>query len=219
MISHHAALLALRAQVVALSVVTTGSATLAATSTGYSRASGSFVTDGFTVGMEFTPAGFAVNAVHVITAVTATLISTADTIAVETASSGRSLAVGLPTLRAWENVAFTPTAGRWYVEEDYLPGPSAQETLGSRGQVEALPQYVLKLYGTAGHGPEALYAAADALLTAFAPRTGLTLSTGDTLQVRTNPAPFRSQLLAAPQGGWSVVTVTIPCRVRSANPI
>lgn len=218
MISHHAALVALRTQALALSVATTGSATLAATATGYTRASGSFVTDGFKVGMEFTPTGFAVNASHVITAVAATTITTADTIAVEVAAGSRTLAAGLPALRAWENVAFTPTGGRWYVDEDYLPGPSAQETLGSRGQVEALPMYVLKLYGTAGHGPEALYAVADALLTAFAPRTGLTLSTGDTLQVRTNPAPYRSQLLPAPQGGWSVVTITIPGRVRSANP-
>lgn len=219
MISHKAALLALRTQAVALSVVTTGSMTLAATTSGYTRASGSFLTDGFVVGMEFTPSGFATNTPHVITAVDATTITTADTITAETASSGRTLTVGLPALRAWENVAFTPTAGRWYVEEDYLPGPSAQETLGPLGQVEALPQYVLKLYGTAGHGPEALYTVADALLTLFAPRTNLTLSTGDQFVVRTNPAPYRSQLVAAPQGGWSVVTVTIPGRVRSANPI
>ena len=224
MINHTTALLALRTQTLTLSVVTTGSATLDATTTGYHRSSGSFLTDGLAVGMEFTPTGFAVNAAHVITAVTATTVTTPDTIAVEAAGAGRTLAVGLPAIRAWENLTpvngtapiSAPVAGRWYVEEDYLPGPAAQVTVGPLGQIEVLPLYVLKLYGLANTGVTALYKAADALLTLFAPRTSFTVASGDSLTVRTNPAPFRGQLMQA-DPGWAVVTVTIPLRLRSPN--
>lgn len=219
MIDHQVTLLALRARALTLSAVTTGSATLAATTSGYTRAAGSFVTDGFAVGMEVTPTGFATNAAHVITSVAAGTIGTADTLTAETAAAGRTLAVGLPALRAWENVAFTPTGGRWFVEEDYLPGPAEQVTLGALGEIETFPQYVLKLYGTAGTGATALYVVADALLALFPPRQSITCSDGNVISVRTNPAPYRSQLLPAPQGGWAVITVTIPCRVRSANTI
>lgn len=218
MISHTAALIALRTRALTLSVATTGSMTLAATATGYTRSDGgSFLTDGFCVGMEITPSGFTSNPVAILRGVTATALTT-DARTVETAAAARTIAVGLPALRAWENVDFTPTAGRWFVEEDYLPGPVAQITLGARGQVETLPQYVLKFYGTANAGVGALYKAADAVLTLFAPRTQLTLSTGDLLSVRTNPAPYRGQLLPA-EAGWSLVAVTVPLLSRSANSI
>lgn len=217
MIDHRAALLALRTKALTTSVVTTGSATLTATATGFTRASGSFVTDGFLVGMEVTGTGFTLsanNGAHVVTAV-ATLTLTCSATSAESAATA-TLAVGLPSARAWENIDFTPTAGAWYVEEDYLPGPAAQVTLGNYGQVETFPTYVLKLYGPSKVGVGALYALADAVLDAFVPRTAMTLSTGDTLVVRTDPAPFRGQLLQA-DGGWAVVSVTVPCRSRSPN--
>jgi hypothetical protein len=219
MLNHLAALVALRTRALTLSVCTTGSTTLTATTTGYSRADGgSFLTDGFAVGMEITPSGFATNTIDVLAGVTATTLTTRAARVAETGAAGRTIAVGLPALRAWENVDFTPTSGRWFVDEDYLPGPAEQITLGALGQVETLPQYVLKLYGTSGAGPAALYKAADALLTLFAPRTALTLSTGDVLTVRTSPAPYRGQLLTA-DAGWSLVTLTVPLRSRSANTI
>lgn len=216
MYSHLAGLLALRTQALTLSVVTTGSATLAATTTGYTRSSGSFLTDGFATGMEITPTGFTSNPVDIVTNVTAGVLSVKTARTAESAAAGKTIAVGLPALRAWENLDFTPTAGRWFVEEDYLPGPAAQITLGRYGQIETLPQYVLKLYGMSNTGPGALYRAADALLTLFAPRTEFTCSTGDVVMVRTNPAPYRGQLIPA-EAGWSAVVVTIPCLVRAAN--
>lgn len=219
MISHTAALIALRTQALTLSVCTTGATTLTATTGGYSRADGgSFLTDGFAVGMEITPTGFAANTVDVLTGVTATTLTTRNARAAETGAAGRTIAVGLPALRAWENVDFTPTAGRWFVDEDYLPGPAEQITLGALGAIETLPQYVLKLYGTANAGASALYKVADALLALFAPRRTLTLSTGDTIAVRTSPAPYRGQLLPA-ESGWSLIAVTVPLRSRSANTI
>ena len=76
--------------------VTTGSTSLSATATGYARASGSFVTNGFVVGQEITASGFtnaANNGRSTITAVTATTITVnkATPTVAEEAATGRSL--------------------------------------------------------------------------------------------------------------------------------
>jgi hypothetical protein len=217
MLSHLACVEALRTQLLTLSVCTTGSATLSATATGYARTTGSFLTDGFAVGMEITPTGFAANTVAVLTGVTALTLTTAAR-AVEVAAAGRTIACLLPAGRAWENVAYTPTTNRPWVEEDYLPGPAQQIPLGSLGDVETLPQYVVKVYGVPGTGLAALHRYGDAILNLFPPRTALTLSTGDVLRVRINPAPYRGQLVQD-TAGFAVTVVTIPCAVRSANTI
>lgn len=220
MIDHQAVLLALRTRALTLSVNTTGALTgiLSATASGYARTSGSFVTDGFVVGQEVTPTGFTQTTPGVVTAVTASALSIAGGRSAESPAGACTLDVRLPALRAWENVDFTPTAGRWWVQEDYLPGPAAQISLGARGQVETLPIYALNLYGLANTGVTALSKMADALLALFAPRTGLVLTSGDVVVVRTAPAPYRGQLVQG-DPGWAVVPVTIPCLVRSANTI
>jgi len=219
MIKHQLALVALRNRAITLCVCTTGSATLAATTTGYTRAAGNFLADGFVVGQEITPTGFAANTVDIITAVTALTMTVATARAVETSSAGRTIAVGLPALRAWENLDFTPTSGRWFVEEDYLPGPVAQITLGPLGQVETLPQYVLKIYGLANTSTAALFAMADALLALFPPRQGIVLTDANVVIVNTSPAPYRGQLVQSTDGAWAVIPITVPCIVRSANTI
>ena len=78
MISNSAVLLALRNRALSLVVATTGSVSLSATATGYARAAGSFVTDGFKVGMDLTATGFTTpgnNGAHVLMAVTALTLS------------------------------------------------------------------------------------------------------------------------------------------------
>ena len=221
MISSSVSRVALRAPALALSVCTTGSASLSASAAGYGRSAGSFVTDGFLVGMEVAVTGFSVSANNVpavITGVSALALTINGGRTIEAESAGRTISVGLPALRAWENVTMTRIPGRWYVEEEFLSGPAHQITLGPLGQVETLPLYVLKIYGVANTGPAALDAVTDALLTAYAPRTALLLSTSDSLTVRTNPAPYAGQLLQA-DPGWAVVVLTVPCRARSANTI
>lgn len=219
MISNQLAIVGLRNKALALSVVTSGSLTLSVTSAAYVRASGSWITDGFVVGMEVTGAGCTVagnNGAHRVTAVSA-LSLTCGGLATEVSGSGKTISVGVPAFRAWENVDYTPTPGRWYVEEDYLPGPTAQTTLGTLGQVEVFPTYVLKIYGLANTSTAALFKFADALLALFAPGTPIVLSDGVVIRVRTNPAPSCGQIVQAPGGGWAVATITIPCRVESAN--
>lgn len=218
MVDDQIALVALRNRVLSVAGPTTGSITLSVTSTDYVRASGSFITDGFVVGMEVTGAGCSVagnNGAHRVTAVAALSLS-CDGLATEASASGKTVSVGLPALRAWENIDFTPTAGRWFVEEDYLPGPAVQETLGPQGQVETLPEYVLRLYGLENTSTAALYKLANALLEHLPPRHNLVLSDGNVVVIRTNPAPYRGQLLRT-KDGWAMVSVVFPCRVRSAN--
>jgi hypothetical protein len=67
--------LALRDWAKTLVVATTGVLALAATASGYTRTTGSFVDDGFWPGMEITPAGFIANAPRVITDVSALVIT------------------------------------------------------------------------------------------------------------------------------------------------
>ena len=238
MINHLQVALALRTRLLTLSAATTGAINAAATATGYTRAAGSFLTDGFCPGMELLAAGHtaaADNGTGLVTAVTAGALAvdaytvavastlagytvTPRTLVAEGAAAGRTYSVGLPALRAWENVSFEPVAGKPWVEEDYLPGPAAQFTTGPHGRIEATPQYVVKLYGPPGKGVSALYLYADAVLLLFAPRTALTLAGGDVVRVRTDPAPYRGQLVQD-AAGFAVVVVTIPLRVETANSI
>lgn len=224
--------LALRSTLLTLSVATTGPLSLAATTTGYTRATGSFLTDGFAAGMEITPAGFANNSVAVITEVSALVITakrvvattangvttyTLAPITAEAAAGGRSLAVGLPSQRAWENDDFEPTAGIPWVREEFLPGPSSQVTIGPGGELEGEPQYVIHFNVRAGTRLTAKrYTHAAKVL--FAPRTKIHLANGDWIRVRADTAPLTSQLLPS-QPGFAAQSLVIPIEARSANAI
>lgn len=218
MIDHYAIQLALRTKLLTLSAATTGSASLAATATGYSRSTGSFLTDGFAPGMEITGSGFtasANNAAKTLTAVAALTLTCAGC-SVEAAGT-RTIAAGLPAYRAWENVAYEPTAGVPYVTEAYLPGPMSRQTLGTYGELEAMPTYVVRVNVPENTGIGAASQYADALLTLFAPGTAMTVGS-DTLRVRADVAPFRGQLLPVAPGFVSV-SVSVPLRLRTANSI
>ncbi len=204
--------LACRTRLLSLSVCTTETVSLAATATGYTRSSGSFLTDGFRVGMEVTPAGFTANPVAVITGVTAQTMTVDTARAVESSASGRSLAVNLPSAAAWEDVKFQPVARKPFVIEQYLPGPGELITLKPSGSVEYLPQYVVQVVTPDLTGGAASYSYADAVLAHFPVGLVLTAADGATLRVRGQPAPFSSQLIPYTAGSM-VVTISIPFRV------
>lgn len=214
---HTATQLALRAQAQTLVVATTGSTTLGADSTGYTRSAGSFVTDGFRVGMEVTPSGFGSNtAPGVVTAVSALALTVAGT-TTETAASGRTLAVGLPSTAGWENIPITPVAGTPYIEERYVPATSRLISLpASGGQMEDTGLYVLDWYAPANVGLQALTASADALLALFAPGTALTVASGVEVRPRTDVAPFRGGV-RQDRPGWAAISITIPWRLSYLN--
>jgi hypothetical protein len=209
--------LALRDRAKTLVVATTGVLSLAATALGYTRTTGSFVDDGFWPGMEITPAGFSVNALRVITDVSALTITVSGAVTPEAVSGGRSLTAGLPSNRAWENKVFQPTAGVPWVREEFLPGPTAQVTLGEHGELEATPMYALSISVAANTGLTAKRYV-NALRVLFAPRTIIPLSTGDFLHVRADTGPYAGQLQQS-EPGFAVQPFTIPLRLRSFNSI
>ena len=214
---HTAIQLALRTQLRTLSVCTTGTVTLEATLSGYQRADGgSFLTDGFAVGMELLPAGFANNDRGVIAAVTATVITLRDGIVAEGSGAGRSLTVGLPEFCAWENTHLSPTSGRPYIEEEYIPATSSLLSApSSGGTAEDTGLYVIRWYGLANTGLASVTDAVSAILELFKAGTSLTVADG-TVRVRGDIGPFRGPLRAdAP--GWVVMTATVPWRLYSTN--
>lgn len=216
MIDHGAVLRAARAYARTLTVCTTGTTTLEATSTGYARASGSFLTDGFRVGMEVTPTGFPQTAVGVITAVSALALTIAGGRTVATSAGSRALAVKLPSIAAWTNLPRSRVTGQPFVEEEYLPGGAPfKQTLGPFGRLVFQPTYVLRLGVAQGTDHTASLAYADALCTHFAPTTPLTVS-GSTVYVRPDLGPFPSPV-ALTEDGWAVVTLSIPLQVDTDN--
>ena len=219
MLDHLDTLLKLRTQLLTAQVCTTGSTTLTAIATGFTRDAGSFVTDGLRVGMEVVPTGFTDNSIDVIKYLTATEITLYNARPIETPAAGRALTVGIPTLRGWENDKAERIAGRWYFDEDYLPGPAPDKfTLGQGGQVETEPTYVVKLEGIPNTGTAAMYAVAHEILLTFPPALAFTLDSGDIVHVRTNPAPYRSKVINRKSGNPEIV-ITIPLVVRTSNPI
>lgn len=211
---------AFRARAEALVVVTTGAVSLAATTTGYTRTAGSFVADGFVVGMELAGAGFtnaANNAPGVVTAVSALALTIDGGRTIEAADVSRTLTVGFPSIRAYElqgGVAQNPR--RWWVDESFAPGAGQVRTIPGDGGMHA-ERGVLEyhLYGIAGTGDDALDAVAGALLKQLRPTTRLTLGDGSAVRVLGAPAPYRSGARRVSQ--WGVVTVTIPWAAWTRN--
>ena len=220
MIDNTVTQLAFRARAATLSVATTGSTTLSASATGYARAAGSFVADGFVVGMELAASGFTVagnNGPHVIASVTALALSCTGC-AIDGAAVGRTITVGLPGILADENLTISPDPTRPYLEEDYAPATNRGVTFPLQGGVvEETGLYVLKWYGLANTGIASIRKGVDALKALFAP--GTTIASGpNTVYVRSDVGPWSSQLL--PQGnGFTVCTLTVPWRARTSNTI
>lgn len=216
-INHEAVLMALRAKLATLEVVNTGAVTLAADTNGFTRASGSFVLDGFAVGMELNTSSFLQpenNGTKTITRVSAGNIFCEGT--VPESAGARTITVGLPSGIASENTKFEPVRGEPWIKETYIRGAWSQISLGSFGETEALPVYVLGVYVPLNVGILAATRYVDHLLTVFAPGTPVVVA-GHSVHVRRDTAPFVSELL--PDEGYSVITVTVPLRVRAANTV
>lgn len=224
MVDHLAILLALRGRLLALPALAGTAATvLGSDALGYTRPAGSFITDGYKPGMEVVPAGFPVTSPvtqpGIVKAVAAGRLDIEGGRVPAADGAGRSLTVGLPTLRAWENVPFTPEDGRWYVDEDYLPGPAARRTLGKTSfESDHEPVYVIRMYSVAGKGVGAPYKMADAVLAQFPPNGEILASDGHYIRIRSDPQPTRGQLLSE-GASHAVITITIPLRIRTANTI
>ena len=211
---------ACQAKLVTLSVASTGAISLSATTTAYVRTVGSFLSDGFYAGMEIVASGMTEagnNGAGTVLAVSALVLTMDRTLTVEVAAAGKTLAVGLPLFREWDNEGLTPTAGSPYVEEELLPGPVVQLTVcKENGKLELTPQYVAHVSVPEGKGSDAASAYADALLSLFKAHSTITLGNGDLLRVEGGTAPYRGQLIQR-KPGWASVPVTIPLRMTTIN--
>lgn len=212
--------LAFRARLATLAVCTTGSTTLAATASGYTRASGSFVDDGFAVGMELVPAGFASNAFGVVEAVSPLALAIRGGRGAETAGSGRSLTVGLPERVIYENgPVFTPVQGRPYVECQLLEQPASLLSFPAQGGTrEERGLFVVRWYGVAGMGKLGIGRCVDAVKALFVPGQSFAVGDGTAVHVRGDVGPSSSQLQNRP-AGFAVIAVSIPWRRYVANAV
>lgn len=172
---------------------------------------GSFVADGIYTGMEIFDELYG-ETIHVVRAVTNNRL-TVDPAPPLGPEVETILIVTLPTEVAWENVAFTPTDGRWYMKETYLPGPSKRITFNNNGILDNEPAYVLGLYGIAGTGSSAVYKIASVIMNRFRPGLALPTADGHIVRVRGNPAPYFSEIIEL--ADHAVTTITIPLEVRS----
>jgi hypothetical protein len=217
-LDHDAAHLALRARALTLSIATTGAIDLAATATGFTRSGGSFLTDGFYVGMEIQPAGFSTNTAKTIKSVAALAILTEETGFVQASGAGRSLVAGVPSRRAWELVDFTPDPGRLYIAEEYAPAaPRLISGIAEGGDVEEFGTYRLTWVGLAGNGSSAIRRSVDALLALFTPYTSI-VAGAHTLRIGGEPAPFAGEIRSL-GNGWARCILTIPWRAFTTNAI
>lgn len=208
-------MLALRNRLRTIQAVVTGPISLSSGVSGYTRTTGSFVADGFKVGMEVASLGFPVDRSSVIIEVTDLTLGLDVSPPTVAAAGGRQLIVGLPTRRAWDGVPFDPTSKQWYVETDYIPGPVARATLSRVGQVQAEPIYVVKLYGLSGTGSSAIMRIATAVLKQFPANLDILVTDGHVIRVKSDPAPYSSQMIAQ-DANHVYISVTIPAWVRSS---
>ena len=210
---------AIRTQLLTMEAAVTGSISMEVTADGFVRSSGSFVTNGFEAGMEVLGAGFSAGANNASFAVdkVEALTLFVSGLTVESSGSGRTLTVGLPAGRGWENEKFEPIAGQPFIEEDFLAGPNSQITVGSdEATLRADPLYVIRFFVPEDLGVGAVNRYADAMLAAFKPNRKLTLTNGDILRVRTDTGSFRGQLTRQ-RAGWVAVPVTVPLRLFTQN--
>lgn len=233
MIDHDATHLALRNRALSVVVCTTGAQALSATATGFARSIGSFLADGFKVGMEIASSGFttpANNGVGVISFVSATsmLVSmfvvtitngaqsvTRPPTVVEAEAAGRTITVRAPSMRAFEGVAFTKAATIPYFDEDYVPAIASLLTATAQnGVIRENGLYVAKWYGVPGVGSSALRKSVDALKALFAPGTIL-VAGSNVVHIGAAPGPQSGQII--PLDGWAALTLRIPWWVLSTN--
>ena len=125
----------------------------------------------------------------------------------------------LPFLRNWTNIRIKTNPGKqWHIEEDFIPGPSRNITVGSPAETEHYPMYVLRLFAIPDIGHEAMFFVADQIMAQFKPRKSIGNINGRSITVRSDPAPFRGPAINVGLGNLAPgVAITIPLIVRLPN--
>jgi len=205
------------------SVVVAESATdaLAANANGFTRLSGSFVADGFAVGMQVLstgfPAGYGPRVVLDVTPSALRIVNGLPSTA--NAATGRALRSFVPLPILEDNEQYEPVPGVPFTETELVAQPSV--LLGApynNSTREDRGLFVVSVHGPLDVGTKALLDTADAVLTRFAPGTVLLLSDNTAMRVRTDATPFAGkidQLLAA----HARIVITIPWHAYRINAV
>lgn len=191
----------------------------------FTRSAGSWVAEGFAPGMEIQVGGFpgaGQNGTYLVREVSELQLDVGEVLGATAAGPGRTVMAGVPSVFVLENSEiddFSPTPGRPWFSEAWLPGGgTAQRTMGSGGEVEALPSYVVAAHVPQKSGGLVARRYADRIIGLFPPGLSIDVGPGDFCWVRWDQGPFPSQL-APSRPGWAVLTVTIPLRIRTPNSI
>lgn len=237
MIDHLEIQLACRDRLNTLVVCTTGAIALSVTPDSYVREEGSFIEEGFEIGMELNAGGFEEadnNGVSAIEAVTDLEIKVDRTLVAEDSRetmgtlpwgapwlwSGvqidKVLTVGLPSLEV-PNRDFTPATGRPYFDEQYVDGPAALKSM-PLGRIQGEPMYMPRVNVPSNTGIRAAHKYKKAILELFPPGLVIVLPSGATVKVSGDPAPFGGQLLNG-KPGFAGNLVTVPLHAQAYNSI
>jgi hypothetical protein len=220
MINVAALRLAMRNRALALVVATTGSASLASTANGFSRATGSFLSDGFEIGDEVLPSGFSNTERGIVEYVSATDLYIKGGRSAQGSASGRSLTVGLPAVRMWERLepqnvdaafADADLQGRPVIAEQMILAAGNRLT---QGMMIEEGRYVLTWYFLDGYGTNAIDRSTLALRALFTPGTALLSGSDVVVRGDTITLPSQPQRI---DGGWVAVNVSVPWRAQSTT--
>lgn len=211
---------ALRARLLTVVVATTGSTTLSATTAGYARAVGSFITDGFAAGMEVVPAGFPTNVPKMVESVTPLLITITGGLTATGAAGGRTLTVGLPVAKQWEGTQTpyeTAPGTRPFVLEQFVPASNGLITFpADGGAIEETGLYVVTWFGVPNKGIVAMYRQVDAVKALFSPGTVLLTESDEVIRISSG---LNVGQLITTENGYVTIQVAIPWRGITANQV
>lgn len=211
--------LAFRSRLASLVVATTGTMVLSATANGYERQdAGSFLDDGFDIGLEVTPQGFPQTTAGIISNVTAKRVDIFGGRIARSGSAGRSLLVGLPALRVYENAKVNPDPNVQYTEHQLVSQPSELVSFPAQGGTrEDRALYIVRWYFIGNTGVLGIRRAEAKLLALFTP--GTTLVAGDdVVHMRGSPGAWASQIVERPSG-HALKTFTLPYRIYRTNEV
>lgn len=107
---------------------------------------------------------------------------------------------GLPSGRAWEGVAFTPTPNQAWLRESLRPISSIPKALGVGGTIEHTLTYNISLFYPAGGGTLTIEQMAGAIVQAMMPGTSLVYGTtkGTILRSERSPLVIEPQWISVP---------------------
>ncbi|HEY6965902.1 MAG TPA: phage tail terminator-like protein [Burkholderiales bacterium] len=179
-----------------------------------SRASGSWITDGFGVGDEVMVAGFAAaqnNGRALVTAVTAADLTLDKALTTEAAGPAITVTAGLWQGRAWEGMPYAPTRGAPYVSETLRAISSQVRALGVGGTIAHTLLGTLVLFYPAGRGTLAVERMAGAIMKHLKPGTSLSYGTSAGVVTEASRAP----LLQEPD--WISCPVLITMAAHTTN--